>query len=116
MKKKKTFTWQKKNSDKIILAVTACPAGIAHTYMAAEELAKAGNELGVDVFVEKQGANGVEDRHTIEHLKLADAVIFANDVAIKDEDRFVHLPIVKTSVASPIRNAKEVVKEAIKKI
>ncbi len=47
-----------------VVAVTACPAGIAHTYMAAEALAKAGEEMGVKVYVEKQGANGVEDRHT----------------------------------------------------
>lgn len=99
--------------DKVILAVTACPAGIAHTYMAAEALTKAGEELGVNIFVEKQGANGVEDKHSTEHLKKADAVIFANDVAIKDEARFAHLPKVKTSVAAPLKNAKEIIQKAI---
>ena len=95
------------------MAVTACPAGIAHTYMAAEALTKAGEELGVNIFVEKQGANGVEDKHSTEHLKKADAVIFANDVAIKDEARFAHLPKVKTSVAAPLKNAKEIIQKAI---
>lgn len=61
---------------KTIVAVTACAAGIAHTYMAAEALVKAGKEMGVRVLVEKQGANGVEDRHTSENLKSADAADF----------------------------------------
>jgi 2-O-A-mannosyl-D-glycerate-specific PTS system IIC component len=100
---------------KTILAITACPAGIAHTYMAAEALKQAGDEMGVDVFVEKQGANGIEDRHTTALLKKADAIIFANDVAIKDEERFAHLPSIKTSVAAPLRNAKDLIKQALDK-
>lgn len=104
-----------KKLNKTILAITACPAGIAHTYMAAEALVKAGKELGVDVFVEKQGANGIEDPHTIALLKKADAVIFANDVAVKNEERYAHLPKVKTSVAAPLRNAKELIFEALEK-
>ncbi|MCA1057617.1 PTS 2-O-a-mannosyl-D-glycerate transporter subunit IIABC [Rossellomorea aquimaris] len=103
------------DTGKMVLAVTACPAGIAHTYMAAEALTKAGKELGVTVFVEKQGANGIEDRHTSKRLKAADAVIFANDVAIKDEERFAHLPRVKTSVAMPLRNAKGLLEQAMAK-
>ncbi|MCM3090745.1 MULTISPECIES: PTS 2-O-a-mannosyl-D-glycerate transporter subunit IIABC [unclassified Cytobacillus] len=101
--------------DKTVLAITACPAGIAHTYMAAEALVKAGKEMGVDVFVEKQGANGIEDRHTAKLLKKADAIIYANDVAVKEEDRFAHLPKVKTSVAAPLRNAKSLLQEALDK-
>jgi 2-O-A-mannosyl-D-glycerate PTS system EIIABC component len=104
-----------KKLNKTVLAITACPAGIAHTYMAAEALIKAGQELGVDVLVEKQGANGIEDRHTTTLLKKADAIIFANDVAIKDEERFDHLPKVKTSVAAPLRNAKGLVQQALEK-
>lgn len=104
-----------KKLDKTIIAITACPAGIAHTYMAAEALVKAGNELGVDVFVEKQGANGIEDRHTTALLKKADAVIFATDVAVKDEGRYAHLPKMKTSVAAPLRNAKEIIQQALEK-
>lgn len=106
---------QVQKQEKTILAITACPAGIAHTYMAAEAIIKAGEELGVKVFVEKQGANGIEDRHTTTRLRQADAVIFANDVAIKDEERFSHLPKIKTSVADPLRNATKIVQEAIDK-
>ncbi|MBD1381725.1 PTS 2-O-a-mannosyl-D-glycerate transporter subunit IIABC [Bacillus sp. IB182487] len=103
------------NLNKTILAVTACPAGIAHTYMAAEALVKAGNELGIDVVVEKQGANGIEDRHTNEQLNKADSVIFATDVAPKNEERYHHLPKVKTSVAAPLRNAKQLLEQALEK-
>lgn len=101
--------------NKTVLAVTACPAGIAHTYMAAEALVKSGKELGIDVFVEKQGANGIEDRHTLSLLQKADAVIFATDVAVKNEERYRHLPKVKTSVASPLRQAKKLLNDALQK-
>ncbi|MBS4208520.1 PTS 2-O-a-mannosyl-D-glycerate transporter subunit IIABC [Bacillus sp. FJAT-50079] len=101
--------------NKTILAITACPAGIAHTYMAAEALVKAGRELGIDVYVEKQGANGIEDRHTQAQLKKADAVVFAVDVAVKDEERFNHLPKIKTTVAAPLRDAQSILKQALKK-
>lgn len=100
---------------KTIVAVTACPAGIAHTYMAAESLVKGGEELGVKVYVEKQGANGVEDRHTAQMLKEADAAIFAADVAVKDSGRFDHLPVYKTKVAAPIKDSKGIIRAALKK-
>jgi 2-O-A-mannosyl-D-glycerate PTS system EIIABC component len=104
-----------KKLNKTVLAITACPAGIAHTYMAAEALIKAGKEMGVDVFVEKQGANGIEDRHTTSLLKKADAIIYANDVAVKEEERFAHLPKVKTSVAAPLRSAQDLLQQALNK-
>ncbi|MFI3141488.1 MAG: PTS 2-O-a-mannosyl-D-glycerate transporter subunit IIABC [Clostridia bacterium] len=100
---------------KTIVAVTACPAGIAHTYMSATALEKAGDELGVKVYVEKQGANGVEDRHTNERLANADAAIFAVEVAVKEPERFSHLAITKVPVAEPIRNGKKVIEDALKK-
>ncbi len=100
---------------KTIVAVTACPAGIAHTYMAAEALVKAGKELGVQVFVEKQGANGIEGKHTAENLKKADAAIFSVGVAVKNAERFDHLPITKTSVAEPLKDAQAIIKRALEK-
>lgn len=101
--------------DKTIVAVTACPAGVAHTYMAAEALVKAGKEMGVAVYVEKQGAAGIEDRHTKELLKKADAAIFAVSVAVKEEERFSHLPTVKVKVAEPLKDAKKVIQDALDK-
>ncbi len=100
---------------KTIVAVTACPAGIAHTYMAAEALVKAGNEMGVRVVVEKQGANGIEGRHTAQDLANADAAIFAVGVAVKDQERFAHLPSIKVPVAAPIKDGKGVIAKALEK-
>lgn len=100
---------------KTMVAVTACPAGIAHTYMAAEALVKAGKELGVKIHVEKQGANGIEDRHTAQLLKDADAAIFAVGVAVKEQERFAHLPQVKVPVAQPLKDGVGVVQQAIDK-
>lgn len=105
---------EKNDFSKTILAVTACAAGIAHTYMAANSLVKAGKELGVNVYVEKQGANGIEDRHTANQLKVADAVILATDVTVKEIERYSHLPVYKTRVAEPIKDAKKVINTAIK--
>ncbi|WP_261133336.1 PTS 2-O-a-mannosyl-D-glycerate transporter subunit IIABC [Bacillus sp. Marseille-Q3570] len=101
--------------ERTILAVTACPAGIAHTYMAAESLIRVGNELGVKVVVEKQGANGIEDAHSKAQIRKADAVIFAADVAVKNQERFAGLPRVTTSVAAPLKNAEGILKQAIEK-
>ncbi|MGL4605966.1 MAG: PTS 2-O-a-mannosyl-D-glycerate transporter subunit IIABC [Eubacteriaceae bacterium] len=103
------------NYTKTIVAVTACPAGIAHTYMAAEALKKAGDELGVKVFVEKQGANGIEDKITNQQLKEADAAIFSVAVAVKGSERFDHLPLVKTTVSEPLKDAKKIITKALEK-
>ncbi|WNB92651.1 PTS 2-O-a-mannosyl-D-glycerate transporter subunit IIABC [Bacillus sp. NEB1478] len=109
---KKENTNQKLNN-RLMLAVTACPAGIAHTYMAAEALERAGRDQGIFVRVEKQGANGIEDPFTEEELESAEAVIFANDVQVKNADRFEALPILEASVAAPLKNAEKLIKDAL---
>ncbi|MCG9630015.1 PTS 2-O-a-mannosyl-D-glycerate transporter subunit IIABC [Vibrio sp. Isolate30] len=96
-----------------IVCVTACPAGIAHTYMAAEYLEKAGKKLGYNVYVEKQGANGIEDRLTADQLNSAVACVFAAEVAIKELDRFNGIPRVETPVAEPIKHAERILNDAI---
>ncbi|WP_078382615.1 fructose-specific PTS transporter subunit EIIC [Sutcliffiella halmapala] len=98
---------------KKVLAITACAAGIAHTYMAAEALEKAGRELGVEVLVEKQGANGIEDEHLAARIKEADAVIFATDIAPKGMERFNGLPFIRTKVAQPLREAKAMITKVL---
>ena len=108
----KNYSMNNQNG-KSIVAVTACAAGIAHTNMAAEALVKAGKEMGVTVYVEKQGANGIEDRHTQEQLKNASAAIFAVDVAVKEEDRFSHLPVIRTKVSAPLKDAKKIIQQAL---
>ncbi|EFY8512030.1 PTS 2-O-a-mannosyl-D-glycerate transporter subunit IIABC [Shigella sonnei] len=96
-----------------IVCVTACPAGIAHTYMAAEYLEKAGRKLGVNVYVEKQGANGIEGRLTADQLKSATACIFAAEVAIKESERFNGIPALSVPVAEPIRHAEALIQQAL---
>ncbi len=71
-----------------IIAVTACPVGIAHTYMAAAALQKAAVSLGHKIKVETQGAIGIENKITQKEVEAADFVIVAADVAIKEETRF----------------------------
>nr|HAN1540025.1 PTS 2-O-a-mannosyl-D-glycerate transporter subunit IIABC [Escherichia coli]HAN1643577.1 PTS 2-O-a-mannosyl-D-glycerate transporter subunit IIABC [Escherichia coli] len=96
-----------------IVCVTACPAGIAHTYMAAEYLEKAGRKLGVNVYVEKQGANSIEGRLTADQLNSATACIFAAEVAIKESERFNGIPALSVPVAEPIRHAEALIQQAL---
>ncbi|HAH8721611.1 TPA: PTS 2-O-a-mannosyl-D-glycerate transporter subunit IIABC [Escherichia coli] len=96
-----------------IVCVTACPAGIVHTYMAAEYLEKAGRKLGVNVYVEKQGANGIEGRLTADQLNSATACIFAAEVAIKESERFNGIPALSVPVAEPIRHAEALIQQAL---
>ena len=96
-----------------VVCVTACPAGIAHTYMAAEYLEKAGRKLGVNVVVEKQGANGIEGRITAQQLQEAKACIFAAEVAIKESERFQGIPALSVPVAEPLRHAEALIERAL---
>ncbi|WP_023602725.1 PTS 2-O-a-mannosyl-D-glycerate transporter subunit IIABC [Aliivibrio logei] len=112
-KEKDTESYNLDTNAPTIVCVTACPAGIAHTYMAAEYLEKAGKKLGYNVHVEKQGANGIEDRITAEQLNKAVACVFAAEVAIKDVERFKGIPRVETPVAEPIRHAERILNDAI---
>ena len=95
--------------EKTILAVTACAAGIAHTYMAAEALEQAGKEKGIRVLTEKQGANGLEDEHTAAMIQEADAVIFATDISPKGKERFQGLPYIQVRVAEPLGKGDELI-------
>lgn len=100
-------------SDKLILGITACPAGIAHTYMAAEALEKAGRKLNVKVRTEKQGANGIEGRFTNSEINNADAIIYAVEVAVKEKERFKGIPSMEVPVAEPIKNGEGLIKKAL---
>ncbi|MGL4676056.1 MAG: PTS 2-O-a-mannosyl-D-glycerate transporter subunit IIABC [Brevinema sp.] len=105
----------KRNTEDIILAVTACPSGMAHTYMAAEKLKEAAREMGVTLFIETQGASGIDSEITEEILQNAKAVIFSTAVSIKNEERFAHLPIVNVSVVDGIKKPKNLIKQALDK-
>jgi len=84
-----------------IVAVTSCPTGIAHTYMAAESLEKAGREAGVELVVEPQGSAGFT-RLDPAVIAAADAVIFAHDVPVREKDRFAGKPTVDVGVKAGI--------------
>ncbi|MGR6831508.1 PTS fructose transporter subunit IIB [uncultured Aliivibrio sp.] len=83
-----------------IVAVTACPTGIAHTYMAADVLKKAAAKLGVSIKVETQGAMGVEEVLTPVDIVNADLVIIASDIEIENKSRFLGINTKQYSIES----------------
>ena len=95
-----------------LVAVTACPTGIAHTYMAADSLAQAAQARGVDLQVETQGSAGATalDPGVIE---AADAVVFATDVGVRDRGRFAGKPVVEYGVKKAIDAPDRVLDEAL---
>ena len=95
-----------------ILAITACPTGIAHTYMAAESLEKMGNQLGHKVKVETHGASGVKNKFTKEEIKNAKAVIIAADTKV-DLSRFDGKKLVKAKVADGINKPQELIEHVL---
>jgi PTS system, fructose-specific, IIB component len=97
-----------------IVAVTACPTGIAHTYMAAEALEKAAKKLGHKIKVETQGSIGIENKISLKEVEDADLVIFAADVAVKEETRFKNKPIYRAEAQKAIKNPKSIIEEAVK--
>ncbi|MEV6794903.1 fructose-specific PTS transporter subunit EIIC [Streptomyces sp. NPDC051320] len=94
-----------------IVAVTSCPTGIAHTYMAAESLENAGREAGVEVVVETQGSAGF-NRLDPAVIAAADAVIFAHDVPVREKQRFGGKPTVDVGVKAGINRPAELIAEA----
>lgn len=87
-----------------IVAVTSCITGIAHTYMAAESLERAGKKLGHEVLVETQGSAGSNPLKQ-EIIDAADAVIFAVDLEVKGRDRFNGKPYIQVGVAKAINGS-----------
>ncbi|GAA2496591.1 fructose-specific PTS transporter subunit EIIC [Streptomyces gobitricini] len=93
-----------------VVAVTSCPTGIAHTYMAAESLENAGRDAGVEVAVETQGSAGFT-RLDAEVIAAADGVIFAHDVPVREKERFAGKPTVDVGVKAGINRAPELIAE-----
>lgn len=88
-----------------IVAVTSCPTGVAHTYMAAKRLERAARKLGHSIRVETQGAMGIENALSAEDIARAEVAVFAAGVAVRDRERFAGLRVVEVSVGEAIRNA-----------
>src|SRR5699024_6533256 len=94
------------NDSKSILAVTACPTGIAHTYMAAEKLTETAKEMGINIKVETNGSSGVKNPLTNDDIANADAIIVAADTQV-EMDRFAGKPVIEVSVGKAIHEASE---------
>lgn len=110
--KEKVEEEKEKKKEYELLGITACPTGIAHTYMAAEALEKMGNELGIPIKVETQGQAGAQNVITEEEIKKAKAIIVATDVNV-DLSRFDGKRVLKTSVSEGIHKPKELIEKAI---
>ncbi|WFA07202.1 fructose-specific PTS transporter subunit EIIC [Bacillus sp. HSf4] len=95
-----------------LLAITSCPNGIAHTYMAAENLQKAADRLGVQLKVETQGGIGVENELTEQDIREADAIIIAADRSV-NKDRFIGKKLLAVGVQDGIRKPEELIKRAV---
>lgn len=105
-------TVEQTNSGHYIVAVTGCPTGIAHTYMAAEALEKKAKELGYSIKVETRGAGGAKNVLTADEIERADGIIVAADTQVP-MDRFQGKPIVVTKVADGINKPEELLREIV---
>ncbi len=94
-----------------VLAITACPTGIAHTFMAAESLEQKGKEMGIPIKIETQGADGPKNVLTAEDVKNAECIIIAADKNV-DLARFDGKPMIVTKVADGIHKAQELLTQA----
>lgn len=91
-----------------IIAVTACPTGIAHTYMAAEQLEKTAKKLGQTIKVETQGAMGIENELSPSDIQAAEVVIFAADIVIEQPERFETIRKVQVPIQAVLKNPEAV--------
>lgn len=96
-----------------IVAVTACPSGVAHTYMAAESLQQAAEKAGIAVQVETQGGIGIENELSTETISAADYVILSKEVAIKNEDRFANKRIVRVAISDLIKKPEAIIAKLV---
>ncbi|MDN6836541.1 MAG: fructose PTS transporter subunit IIB [Lactococcus lactis] len=99
-----------------ILAVTACPAGVAHTYMAKKALEKEAKKMGHKIKVETQGSMGTENEINSKDLEKADLVILAVDTKIEKANRFDNKVVYEVPVADAVKNASKVIEDATIKL
>ena len=100
------------SGEKYIIGVTACPTGIAHTYMAAESLTKTAQELGYKVKIETDGSTGVKNGLTKDYIDKADGIIVAADKKV-EMDRFLGKPVVIVPVTHALKRPKELIEESL---
>jgi fructose-specific phosphotransferase system IIB component len=95
------------------VAVTACPTGIAHTYMAAEQLEKTAKKLGHTIKVETQGAMGIENELSQADIDGAEAAILATDIAIEQPERFARIRKIEVPVQTVLKDPGGVFQKAL---
>lgn len=91
-----------------IVAVTACPTGIAHTYMAAARLEKMAKELGHEIKVETQGALGIENALSDSDIRQAQVAILAIDINVEGRNRFHGMKVIEVPLQKAIKNTREI--------
>ncbi len=97
---------------RVIVGVTACPTGIAHTYMAADALVAAGERAGVEVHIETQGSSGTKPLDPA-LIAAAEAVVFAVDVDVRDRGRFAGKPVVQAPVKRGVDDPDGLIRQAL---
>lgn len=112
LKKSERTTTTAEKSKGLIIGVTGCPAGIAHTYLAAEALEKGAAALGYQIKVETNGSIGVKNSPNAEEIEQAEAIVVACDKQV-DLTRFAGKRLIKTNVKAPIRDAQKLINEAL---
>lgn len=96
-----------------IVAITSCPTGVAHTYMAASALKKAASKNGVDIKVETQGSDGIGNALSEEDIKNADYCLFAADKPVENKERFTGKTIIEVPVTEAVKNSDNLIKNII---
>ncbi len=99
-----------------ILAVTACTAGIAHTYIVAEKIQQAAEEMGHQCKVETQGSAGIQNELTAADIQDADVVIYCHDIAIRGVERFKDKRVVDIPIALAMKQPKSLIATIEKKL
>ena len=94
-----------------VVAVTSCPSGVAHTYLAAEALKMAAKKLKMEVSVETQGAAGIENRLSSEEIAEAVCVILTSDTTIREEERFKGKKILRMEANKIISDSLKLMKK-----
>ncbi|WP_174507906.1 PTS fructose transporter subunit IIB [Klebsiella oxytoca] len=99
-----------------IVGITACTAGIAHTYIAKEKLIQAALSLGHNIKVETQGSIGVDDKLSLEDIAKADIVIFATDIGIGGLERFKDKQVVEVPISTVVKSPKSLIQKIQEKM
>ena len=100
-----------------IVGVCACPVGVAHTYMAADKFTEVAKKMGYSIKIETQGASGIEDKLTQQDLEEADWIVLANDIALREPERFeaYQEKTIPTTMATVLHHTKEFILSNLEK-